>query len=176
MYKARVSEAMIWQRLLHACVYASLFQAFSVIPVFAQAQVTRNSSVNNNKSLILKIRHSLSAQSSATTSGNTKLKTEANVNLAPGSTIASQIGSDDGVSTIEFSSQEDAGQLSATGVASKSNFVFDDSTSMTSEIETLDESSSDGGSANASSNLVQESTLEVTYQDAETLSTFQQAF
>ena len=103
-YKARVSEAMIWQRLLHACVYASLFQAFSGIPVFAQAQVTRNSSVNNNKSLILKIRHSLSAQSSATTSGNTKLKTEANVNLAPGSTIASQIGSDDGVSTIEFAS------------------------------------------------------------------------
>ena len=47
---------------------------------------------------------------------------------------------------------------------------------MTSEIETLDESSSDGGSANASSNLVQDSTLEVTYQDAETLSTFQQAF
>ena len=66
--------------------------------------------------------------------------------------------------------------MSATGVASKSNFVFDDSTSMTSEIETLDESSSDGGSANASSNLVQDSTLEVTYQDAETLSTFQQAF
>ena len=90
----------------------SLFKAFSGGPVFAQAQVTRNSAVNNNKSLILKIRHTLSAQSSATTSGNTKLKTEANVNLAPGSTIASQIGSDDGVSTIEFSSQEDSGQLS----------------------------------------------------------------
>lgn len=143
---------------------------------YAQSTATRNASTNNNKSLILKIRHSLSAQSSATSSGNTKLKTEANVNLAPGSTIDSQIGSDDGVSTIEFESQDDSGQLSATGIASKSNFVFDDSTSMTSEIETLDESSSEGGSANASSDLVQESTLEVTYQDAETLSTFQQAF
>ena len=98
------------------------------------------------------------------------------MNLAPGSTIASQIGSNNGVSTIEFTSEEDSGQLSATGVASNSSFVIDESTSMTSEIETLDESSSDGGSANASSNLVQESTLEVTYQDAETLSTFQQAF
>ena len=87
---------MIWQRLLHACVYLSLFQAFSGSPVFAQSQVTRNSAVNNNKSLVLKIRHSLSAQSSATSSGNTKLKTEANVNLAPGSTIASQIGSNNG--------------------------------------------------------------------------------
>ena len=46
---------------------------------------------------------------------------------------------------------------------------------MTSEIETLDESSGEGGSAS----LIEfgsESTLEATYQDAETLSTFQQAF
>ena len=143
--------------------------------VFAQS-VRRNAAINNNKSLVLKIRHSLSAQSSATSSGNTKLNTEANVNLAPGSTISSQIGSDDGVSTIDFTSDENSGQLSATGIASQSNFVFDESTSMTSEIETLDESSSEGGSANASSDLVQESTLDVTYQDAETLSTFQQAF
>ena len=98
------------------------------------------------------------------------------MNLAPGSTISSQIGSGDGVSTIDFTSDENSGQLSATGIASQSNFVFDESTSMTSEIETLDESSSEGGSANASSDLVQESTLDVTYQDAETLSTFQQAF
>ena len=138
--------------------------------------VRRNAAINNNKSLILKIRHSLSAQSSATSSGNTKLNTEAIVNLAPGSTISSQIGSGDGVSTIDFTSDENSGQLSATGIASQSNFVFDESTSMTSEIETLDESSSEGGSANASSDLVQESTLDVTYQDAETLSTFQQAF
>ena len=167
---------MRWQRLLYFYFLITLFQTFSGSLSSAQAQATRSSSLNNNKSLILKIRHSLSAQSSATTSGNTKLKTEANVNLAPGSTIESQIGSEDGVSTIEFASQDDSGQLSATGVASQSSFVFDDSTSMTSEIETLDESSGEGGSANASSNLVQESTLEVTYQDAETLSTFQQAF
>ena len=143
---------------------------------YAQSTATRNATTNSNKSLLLKIRHSLSAQSSATSSGNTKLKTEANVNLAPGSTISSQIGSEDGLSSIEFSSGDNSGQLSATGIASQSSFIFDESTSMTSEIETLDESSGEGGSANASSNLVQESTLEATYQDAETLSTFQQAF
>ena len=143
---------------------------------YAQSTVRRNAAINNNKSLTLKIRHSLSAQSSATSSGNAKLKTEAVVNLAPGSTISSQIGSEDGIATVDFSAGENSGTLSATGIASKSNFVFDESTSMTSEIETLDDSSSEGAIVNASSNLVQESTLDVTYQDAEALSTFQQAF
>ena len=143
---------------------------------YAQSTVRRNAAINNNKSLTLKIRHSLSAQSSATSSGNAKLKTEAVVNLAPGSTISSQIGSEDGIATVDFSAGENSGTLSATGIASKSNFVFDESTSMTSEIETLDDSSSEGATVNASSNLVQESTLDVTYQDAEALSTFQQAF
>ena len=72
------------------CPY--LLLVFSGELVSAQS-VRRNASINNNKSLVLKIRHSLSAQSSATSSGNTKLNTEANVNLAPGSTISSQIGS-----------------------------------------------------------------------------------
>ena len=142
----------------------------------AQSMVRRNAAINNNKSLSLKIRHSLSAQSSATSSGNAKLKTEAVVNLAPGSTISSQIGSEDGIATVDFSAGVNSGALSATGIASESNFVFDESTSMTSEIETLDDSSREGATANASSNLVQESTLDVIYQDAETLSTFQQAF
>ena len=167
---------MKYKFLLLFSSFLSFFCGLSVEPAYAQTTVRRNASSNSNKSLILKISHSLSAQSSATSSGNTKLKTEANVNLAPGSTISSQIGSEDGISSIEFTTGDNSAQFSAAGVASQSTFVFDESTSMTSEIETLDESSSEGGSANASSNLVQESTLQVSYQDSETLSTFQQAF
>ena len=142
----------------------------------AQSNVRRNAALNKNESLILKIRHSLAARSSATSSGNAKLKTESQIQLAPGSSVSSQIGSSEGNSTIIFERDESSAMLNSEGIRSDSQFIFDESTTLDSKIETLGENVDQGTQAEATSNLIQESTLEVTYQDAETLSTFQQAF
>ena len=143
----------------------------------AKAQtVRRNASGTTEKSLNLRIRHTLNARSAATTSGNTKVKAEANINVAPGSTISSSIGGENSTSTIEFNTNENSFDLTATGVDSEANYVLDEATQFYSEIEKLDENSETRTEGDASAALIQETTLEVTFQDQEILSTFQQSF
>ena len=143
----------------------------------AKAQtVRRNASGTTEKSLNLRIRHTLNERSAATTSGNTKVKAEANINVAPGSTISSSIGGENSTSTIEFNTNENSFDLTATGVDSEANYILDEATQFYSEIEKLDEDSDTRTEGDASAALIQETTLEVTFQDQEILSTFQQSF
>ena len=158
---------------------ASLGVSFVILGIgrVSQAQVVRrNASSTNEKSLNLNIRHSINARSSATTSGNSKVKVEANVKIEPGSTISSTIGGDDSSSTIEFNTDQNSYDLSATGIDSEAVYILDESTQLYSEIEQIDTDSDVGTRADASAELIQETTLEVTFQDRENLSTFQQAF
>lgn len=141
-----------------------------------QSVVRRSASRNSNNSLSLKIRNALTVRSSATTSGNTKINTEAKIGISPGSNIETRVGGEDGISTINLESGLNTNQFEATGFSSQSNYILEDNSEMTSQIETLDDDSADGGSAEASSNLIQETTLDVKYQSNEMLSTFQQAF
>ena len=142
----------------------------------SQSVVRRNASRNTNNSLSVKIKNALTVRSSATTSGNTKIYTEAKIGISPGSEIETRVGGEDGISTINLESGLNTNQFEATGFSSQSNYILDDSSLMNSQIETLDEQSQEGGSAEASSDLIQETTLDIKYQNNETLSTFQQAF
>lgn len=144
--------------------------------LYGQSVVRRTASRDTNNSLSVKIRNSLSVRSSATTSGNKKVYTEANVGIAAGSVIDTRVGGEDGVSTINLDSGLNTNQFEATGFSSEANYVLEESSMMNSQIEPLDEESSDGGTANASSDLVQETTLDIRYQSIDSLSTFQQAF
>ena len=160
-------------------ISATLLAIFSIIysTQTSNAQtVRRSASSTNEKSLNLNIRHILNARSSATTSGNTKVKAQANVKIAPGSTISSTIGGDNSSSTIEFNTDENSFDLSATGIESEAVYVLDESTQLYSEIEQIDSSSDERTDGDASAALIQETTLDVTFQDRENLSTFQQAF
>ena len=148
----------------------------SAIPTTNAQVVRRNASSTNEKSLNLNIRHTLNARSSATTSGNTKVKAEANIKIAPGSTISSTIGGDNSSSTIEFNTEENSFDLSATGIESEAVYVLDEATQLYSVIEQIDSASEEGTNGDASAALIQETTLDVTFQDRENLSTFQQAF
>lgn len=138
--------------------------------------VRRNASSSNERSLNLNIRHTLSARSSATTSGNTKVKAQADVKIAPGSTISTTIGGDNSSSTIEFNTGENASDLSATGIDSEAVYVLDEATQLYSEIEQIDPDSDKGTNGDASADLIQETTLNAAFQNRENLSTFQQSF
>ena len=154
----------------------AIFAYISAIPISNAQVVRRSASSTNEKSLNLNIRHTLNARSSATTSGNTKVKAEANINIAPGSTISSTIGGNNSSSTIEFNTKENSFELSATGIESEAVYVLDEATQLYSEIEQIDSASDEGTNGDASAALIQETTLDVTFQDSENLSTFQEAF
>ena len=143
---------------------------------YSQSIILRSATRNTNNSLSVQIRNALSVRSSATTSGNTKVYTEANVGISPGSEIETRVGGEDGISTINLESNLNTNQFEATGFSSQANYILEESTKMNSKIETLDEDSEDGGTADASSDLVQETTLNIEYDNNEILSTFQQAF
>ena len=157
-------------------VLIAIFAYILATPISKAQVVRRNASSTNEKSLNLNIRHTLNARSSATTSGNTKVKAEANIKIAPGSTITSTIGGDNSSSTIEFNTEENSFDLSATGIESEAVYVLDESTQLYSEIEQIDSASDEATNGDASAALIQETTLDVTFQDRENLSTFQQAF
>ena len=159
-----------------SAILVVIFAYISATPVSNAQVVRRNASSTNEKSLNLNIRHTLNARSSATTSGNTKVKAEANIKIAPGSTISSTIGGDNSSSTIEFNTEENSFDLSATGIESEAVYVLDEATQLYSEIEQIDSASEEGTNGDASAALIQETTLDVTFQDRENLSTFQQAF
>jgi hypothetical protein len=63
-----------------------------------------------------------------------------------------------------------------TGLSTDAVYNLEDSTFMSSQIETLDPESDAPTNANASSELEQETTLDVTYKNSDMISTFQQAF
>ena len=159
-----------------SAILVAIFAYISATPISNAQAVRRNASSTNEKSLNLNIRHTLNARSSATTSGNTKVKAEANIKIAPGSTISSTIGGDNSSSTIEFNTEENSFDLSATGIESEAVYVLDEATQLYSEIEQIDSASEEGTNGDASAALIQETTLDVTFQDRENLSTFQQAF
>ena len=159
-----------------SAVLIAIFAYISATPISNAQVVRRNASSTNEKSLNLNIRHTLNARSSATTSGNTKVKAEANIKIAPGSTITSTIGGDNSSSTIEFNTEENSFDLSATGIESEAVYVLDESTQLYSVIEKIDSTANERTDGDASAALIQETTLDVTFQDRENLSTFQQAF
>ena len=156
--------------------FSANFASFETINTSQAQTVRRNASSTDEKSLNLNIRHTLNARSTANTSGNTKVRAEANVRISPGSTISSTIGGDNSSATIEFNTAGNSIDLSATGIESDALYILDESTQLYSEIEQIDPDSEVGTNADASAALIQETTLEVTFQDRENLSTFQQAF
>ena len=159
-----------------SAILVAIFTYILATPLSNAQVVRRNASSTNEKSLNLNIRHTLNARSSATTSGNTKVKAEANSKIAPGSTISSTIGGHNSSSTIEFSTEKNSFDLSATGIESEAVYILDETTQLYSEIEQIDSASDEGTNGDASAALIQETTLDVTFQDRENLSTFQQAF
>lgn len=170
---------MKFSKIFLTGLIASLVANFVVLDTgrVSKAQIVRrNASSSNDKSLNLNIRHSISARSSATTSGNSKVKVEANVKISPGSTISSTIGGDNSSSTIEFNTDQNSYDLSATGLDSEAVYILDESTQLYSDIEQIDPDSKIGTNADASAQLIQDTTLEVTFEDKDNLSTFQQAF
>lgn len=142
----------------------------------SQGVVKRNAASNSNKSLSVRIINRLSANSRATTTGNTKVFTESKISIAPGSNVTTQIGGEDGTASVLFEEELDSRTLEATGLSSNSNFILEEPTEMTSIIETIDPDSGEGGYASASSDLLKETTLDVRYQDVDSISTYQQAF
>ena len=129
-----------------SAVLIAIFAYISATPISNAQVVRRNASSTNEKSLNLNIRHTLNARSSATTSGNTKVKAEANIKIAPGSTITSTIGGDNSSSTIEFNTEENSFDLSATGIESEAVYVLDESTQLYSVIEKIDSSANENHS------------------------------
>lgn len=143
---------------------------------YSQSVVRRSASRSGNRGLSLRVRNSLSAQSSATTSGNAKIYTEANIQIKAGSTVSTKVGGENGATSLFFEESGATRNFEATGLSTDAIYNLEDSTFMSSQIETLDPESDAPTNANASSELEQETTLDVTYKNSDMISTFQQAF
>ena len=150
--------------------------SFLVPPQSYGNEVIRNASETNSNSLSLKVRHSLTARSSARTTGNTRVYAESNIVLDDGSSVSTAIGGDTGLATIEFDTSANTGQMSASGFNSDSLYILKEPTSFTSELNKIDASAPGNTFGDASSSLIQETTLDVTFQDRDSISTFQQSF
>ena len=168
--------------LLRRDYLLAIFAIFAITPSLLMPtnshgnEVIRNASETNSNSLSLKVRHSLTARSTARTTGNTRVYAESNIFLDDGSSVSTVIGGDTGLATIEFDTAANTGQMSASGFNSDSLYVLKDPTSFTSELSKIDASAPGNTFGDASSSLIQETTLGVTFQDRESISTFQQSF
>ena len=119
----------------------------------------------------------MGVSTSADVTENLEVNNQANLVLAPGSTIQDEIGDENQSVTGDFVITPTGSSLDIKGLQAKNNYIIDEGTYFFSEMKTVDDPNPEiATNGNASSNLVHSMTITIDQTNSSFTSSFSESF
>jgi len=156
------------------CLASLVLIPFIQSPSFSQ---TDSIQTGSSQKLSITVSNTMGVSTSADVTENLEVNNQANLVIAPGSTITDDIGDDSQSVTGDFIVTPTGASLDIQGIQTKNNYILGEGTYFFSEMKTIDNPNPEiATSGNASSNLVHSLTITVDQTNSSFTSSFSQSF
>ena len=159
--------------------YSLILGSFILIPLIKSPAFSESASIQtgNSQRLSITLSNSMGVSTSADVTENIEVNNQANLVLAPGSTIQEEVGDEDLGITGDFIVSPTGSSLDIKGLQAKNNYIFGEGTYFFSEMTTVDEPNPDiATKGNASSSLIHAMTITIDQTNSSFTSSFSQNF
>jgi len=162
LFKYRISWASLL--LIPFCQYPSFSQTDSI-------------QTGSSQKLSITLSNTMGVSTSADVTENLEVNNQANLVIAPGSTITDDIGDESQSVTGDFIVTPTGATLDIQGLQARNNYILGEGTYFFSEMKTIDNPNPEiATSGTASSNLVHSLTITVDQTNSSFTSSFSQSF
>ena len=156
------------------CLSSLILVSFFQSPCFSEAASIQTGS---SQRLSITLSNTMGVSTSADVTENLEVNNQANLVLAPGSTIQDEIGDENQSVTGDFVITPTGSSLDIQGLQAKNNYIIGDGTYFFSEMKTIDDPNPEiATSGNASSNLVHSMTITIDQTNSSFTSSFSESF
>ena len=156
-----------------------IWSSLILIPFFQYPSFSETGSIQTGSSqrLSITLSNTMGVSTSADVTENLEVNNQANLVLAPGSTIQDEIGDETQSVTGDLVVTPTGASLDIQGLQSKNNYIIGEGTYFFSEMSTIDNPNPEiATNGTASSNLVHSMTITVDQTNSSFTSSFSQAF
>ena len=132
--------------------------------------------IEHSQKLSITLSNTMGVSTSADVTENLEVNNQANLVIAPGSTITDDIGDDSQSVTGDFIVTPTGATLDIQGLQAKNNYIIGEGTYFSSTMKTKDEENTTAIKGNASAGLYHDMTLKIDQTVSSFTSSFSQTF